>query len=148
MNRTFALLLTLSAAAVTWPSLSVAQDPKFKNVPAPREHKEKEKEISLGEIPPTQEMWFYQQELKRAADPKQAIRRRAEFRAAQRERRIASQEWYGVSASRPTTNITPWMGGSYSAGWSGNSRDSFRWSPATPVVALPFPSYNGIYGVR
>jgi len=146
MKRTLALFLTLSAVVTVSPSLSVAQDPKVKSLPVPREHKERE--ISLGEIAPTQEMWFYQQELKRAQDPKQAIRRRAEFRAAQRERRIASQEWYGVSASRPNANITPWMGGSYAPGWSGNSRDSFRWSPATPVVAVPFPNYQGIYGVR
>ncbi|MBL9124318.1 MAG: hypothetical protein JNG90_11850 [Planctomycetaceae bacterium] len=148
MKRTAYRLILLSILALAATAPAAAQEVTIKPAPTPRQQKEKEQEISLGEITPTQEMWFYQQELKRAQDPKQAIRRRAEYRAAQRERRLASQEWYGVSPLRPNANITPWMGGSYSPGWSGNSRDSFRWSPATPVVVVPFPSYQGIYGVR
>jgi hypothetical protein len=108
-----------------------------------------DREISVGEIAPTQEMWFYQQELKRHQDPKQAIRRRAEYRAAQRERRLASQEWFGISPLRPNANHTPSMGGMYSPGWAGNSRDPFRWMPQTPTIVIPTAqNFQGIYSIR
>lgn len=144
MNRRFVPLAILLAAAVVAPASARAQQPKptrSQNIPGDRE-------ISLGEIAPTQEMWFYQQEAKRAQDPKQAIRRRAEFRAAQRERRLASQEWYGISPMRPNANTTPFTGGLYSPGWAGNSRETFRWMPQAPIVVIPGQNYNGIYGVR
>lgn len=134
-------LLFPAIAIVLWAPLTAdAQQPR----PA---HDDGDREISVGEIAPTQEMWFYQQELKRHLDPKQAIRRRAEFRAAQRERRIASQEWFGISPLRPNANHTPWMGGMYSPGWAGNSREPFRWMPQTPTVVIRSgQSYQGIYG--
>jgi len=51
---------------------------------------------------------YYEEQLRRYDDPKEAVRRKAEFRAAQRQRRIAAMKWYGYSASRPTVNPTPW----------------------------------------
>ncbi len=45
----------------------------------------------------TPEMWFYIQENRRYDDPKQMVRRKAEFKAVQRQRRIAAMQWYGFS---------------------------------------------------
>jgi hypothetical protein len=136
------VLATVFVASLLIPAVAMAQKPKSS-------HGGLDEEISIGEIPPTQEMWFYQQELTRQQDPKLAIRRRAEFRAAQRERRLASQEWYGISPLRPNANVTPWTGGLYSPGWTGNTREPFRWMPQAPIVVIrSAQSYsNGIYGV-
>ncbi len=74
----------------------------------------------------TPEMWFYEQERIRHDDPKASVRRKAEFRATQREHRLAALKWYGMSNSRPTTSTTPVMG-TYSPTWVANSIDPFRW---------------------
>ena len=64
-------------------------------------------ELESSQVPPTSEMWFYQQEMQRYNDPAQAVRRNAEFRAQQREARIAASAWFGVSKSRPNVGTTP-----------------------------------------
>jgi hypothetical protein len=74
--------------------------------------------LSMSEVTP--EMWIYMQEAHRHDDPKMAVRRKAEFRAMQRARRIAAREWFGYSNSRPTVNPDPYTAG-YSAHWSSNS---------------------------
>lgn len=61
--------------------------------------------ISTGDITPTPEMWFYEQSWLRYQDPKNAVRQRAEFRANQREQRIASLQWFGLSNQRPTSSV-------------------------------------------
>jgi hypothetical protein len=88
----------------------------------------------------TPEMWFYEQERIRYEDPKMAVRRRAELRAAQRSERIAAQEWYGINNSRPMVSTTP-MFESYSPYWSSNTYDPKRWRPyGTPTAVLvPIP---------
>ena len=75
----------------------------------------------------TPEMWFYQQESRRYDDPSLAVRRKAEFKAAQRQRRIAAMQWYGFSNSRPSVN-TSVFNGSYSPSWGANNRNSYLWS--------------------
>jgi hypothetical protein len=61
---------------------------------------------------------------------------------------LASQEWYGISPLRPPANFTPWMGGTYSPAWAGNTRDPFRWMPQTPTILIRTPqNFQGIYGV-
>jgi hypothetical protein len=76
--------------------------------------------------PTTPEMWYYMQEMRRYDDPKQAIRRKAEIKAAQRRDRLASLKWYGYSNSRPLAAHMPFMG-SYSPTWVGNSWNPFYW---------------------
>lgn len=94
-------------------------------------------EIASGAVTPTPEMWFYEQERMRYDSPKMAVRRKAELRGQQRQERLASLEWYGLSNSRPTAAITPICGGSYAPGWGSNTVDPWRWrSPAAPVVVL------------
>lgn len=82
--------------------------------------------LSTGQITPTPEMWFYEQENRRWDDPKQAVRRAAEQRAAQRTARISAMKWYGYSNQRPVASPVPFMG-TYSPGWTGNSSDGYRW---------------------
>lgn len=74
--------------------------------------------LSMSEMTP--QMWLYMQERDRHDDPKEAVRRKAEYRAAQRQRRIAAREWFGYSNSRPAANSDPWMAG-WSAHWSANN---------------------------
>jgi hypothetical protein len=87
----------------------------------------------------TPEMWFYEQERSRYENPKEAVRRKAELRSAQRAERIASLAWYGMSNSRPTANTTP-IFSTYSPTWVSNSFDPNRWRTgrdcATPVIIV------------
>ena len=76
--------------------------------------------------PTTPEMWYYMQETRRYDDPKQAIRRKAEMKAAQRRDRLAALKWYGMSDSRPTASALPFYG-DYSPTWVGNSWNPYRW---------------------
>ncbi len=77
-----------------------------------------------GEVTP--EMWFYMQEYRRYSSPKEAVRRKAEMRAQQRQNRLASQRWFGVSNLRPTANPIPYYG-TYSPSWGGNGWNSYHW---------------------
>lgn len=90
----------------------------------------------------TPEMWLYQQEQSRHDDPQQAVRRKAELRAAERQSRIASMKWYGLSNSRPLATPTPWFG-SYVPAWSSNSLDPMRWrcQGAVRVAEQPRSAY-------
>ncbi len=84
--------------------------------------------ISPGEVTATPEMWFYQQELEQYHDPKLAVRRKAEFRAEQRQRRMAALKWFGFSNQRPTAGVDC-LHGDYSPAWTANnSHYPFRWS--------------------
>lgn len=87
----------------------------------------KDEDISLGQLQPTPEMWLYLQETKRQDDPKLAARRKAEFKAAQRMRRLEAQRWFGYSASRPMASPQPYTG-TYSPYWGSNTNDPFRWA--------------------
>jgi hypothetical protein len=82
--------------------------------------------LSPGEVQATPEMWFYEQSLRQYKDSNMAVRRAAEYRAAQRERRIESRRWYGLSNSRPTASPDP-LNGDYSPGWSSNTYYPSRW---------------------
>jgi hypothetical protein len=95
-----------------------------------------------GTLTPTPEMWFYEQERTRYEDAKSAVRRKAEFRAAQRAQREASMKWFGMSNSRPTASPTP-IAGTYSPTWVGNTHDPYRWATGatTTVVVRPTSRY-------
>ena len=94
-----------------------------------------ESAASLGQMTP--EVWFYQQELRRYEDPKAAVRRKAEFKAWQRQRRIAAMQWYGFSNARPPANPVPWQSGVYGAGWvSNNYRHPYQWSGAGRTAVI------------
>jgi hypothetical protein len=75
----------------------------------------------------TPEMWFYEQERVRYEDPKSAVRRHAEYRFAQQQRRIESRKWFGLSNSRPVASPNPWYD-SYSPMWVSNTAYPYEWS--------------------
>src|SRR3984893_6363654 len=56
--------------------------------------------VSSGELTPTPEMWFYEQERRRWDDPQTLVRASAEERATQRHARIAAMAWYGSANLR------------------------------------------------
>lgn len=85
----------------------------------------------LANITPTQDMWFYEQESRRHDSPENAVRRKAEFQTYQRQMRIASREWFGMSNSRPNVNPTP-VTGTYAPTWVGNSREPNYWRGVQP----------------
>ena len=93
---------------------------------------------SLQDISPdtAADIWFYEQQWQRYDDPKRAVRRNAEFRAAQRRYRLAAMAWYGFSNSWPTVSPLPFMG-VYSPTWASSHADPYRWvGGGCPTVAL------------
>lgn len=97
-------------------------------------------EVSLSSMQMTPEMWYYQQEYRRENDPRELRKARARYHAAQREQRIASQKWYGLSPLRPVASPTPFLG-SYSPRWVGNSIDPHYWRSGTSTYLAIVPSY-------
>jgi hypothetical protein len=82
----------------------------------------------------TPEMWLYSQEMRRYDDPAQAVRRKAELRAAQRMQRVAAMKYFGMSNARPQAECIPMMG-HYSPAWVGNGQDRYDWAGvAAPTV--------------
>ena len=75
--------------------------------------------VSPGELQVTPEMWFYDQAMRQYNDPKMMVRARAEFRAWQRYRRLASMRWFGFSNTRPCASPDP-FNGDYSPRWTAN----------------------------
>jgi hypothetical protein len=135
------LVYLVAAGALLLAAQAQAQQPRNTTrlvPPAARAPRPEAGNVSDGTISMTQmtpEMWFYQQEMKRYDDPRAAVRRKAEYRAAQRQRRIAAMEWYGYSNSRPQANPTPFAGGAYAPGWvSNNYRHPLEWSGGSRTV--------------
>ena len=79
-----------------------------------------ESRIAVGELQPTPEMWFYEQYQRQQDDPSTAVRAKAEFRAAQRQGRLAAMRWFGLSNSRPHASSDP-FNGDYSPKWTANN---------------------------
>jgi hypothetical protein len=92
--------------------------------------------ITPGEVTATPEMWFYQEQMSRRDDPKEAVRRKAEFRTAQREARLESRRWFGVSLMRPMMS-TAIMEGESAAVWTGGDPFyPYRWSGRTSAIVV------------
>jgi hypothetical protein len=97
--------------------------------------------ISPGELTPTPEMWFYEQHLRELQDPTFAVRQKAEFRADQRQGRMAARRWYGFSNSRPSAGAELIHGDGGPRWTSHNSIYPNRWSgPSTTLVVRPTTS--------
>ena len=122
MRRTLAMLIVLGCAAT-----GAAQDRR----PARSDLRRDTASASQGVAP---EIWFYQQERARHDDAHQAVRRKAETRAGQRQARKQSMKWYGLSNTRPVATPTP-LFGNYVPGWGSNSSDPQRWRPSPARVA-------------
>ena len=91
--------------------------------------------VSPGELTPTPEMWFYDEDFRRYLDPKLAVRRKAEFRAATRMQRQAALKWFGLSNSRPQASPSL-MSMTYSPGWVGNTYDPFAWRGTSATTTV------------
>jgi len=87
----------------------------------------------------TPAIWYYLREQERWDDPKQVIRRNAEYRAAQRRARIESSRWFGYSRLRPPASPVPMMG-TYSPHWVGNSYNPFHWTGSARSGGFIYPS--------
>ncbi|MEX2140512.1 MAG: hypothetical protein WD894_14710 [Pirellulales bacterium] len=137
--KRLSLLLYGIALATTSSALAQEPDDPFVSRTPPRTSTTMPAQIlSPGEVTATPEMWFYEQERLRDADPRQAVRARAEYRALQRSRRLAALKWFGFSNSRPIVNSDPFHS-TYSPRWVGNGYLPSYWvagSP-TPVVIAP-----------
>jgi len=136
-------LAAVALVVLGWTSFAGAQElpePSPSDVPAraqfvPRQ-RENEVPVIQGTIPGvsqsqmTPEMYLYLHELKRYDDPKQAVRRKAELKTAQRNQRLAAQKWFGVSNARPMASAQPFMD-LYSPRWIGNGYNAFDWPAAS-----------------
>lgn len=91
--------------------------------------------FSLGAITPTADMWYFEQERLRRDDPREMIREKAEFKARQRQQRIAALKWFGLSNSRPQANPSL-FGMIYSPGWVGNTYDPFAWRGTSATTTV------------
>jgi hypothetical protein len=117
MKRTLlTLVLSVPVIALACVSTASAQQPARQPALTPE----------LTPAVTTPDMWYYSQEQRRHDDPRQAVRRKAEFVSQQRAARIAAMKWYGMSNSRPVASTTPSMG-VYSPAWVGNGGDRFDW---------------------
>ena len=84
--------------------------------------------MQTGGVTPTPEMWFYEQYRQQYQDPREAVRQKAEFRANQRQRRLAAMKWFGYSNSRPRCGVDPVVG-EWSPAWtSNNAAYPWRWT--------------------
>ncbi len=102
--------------------------------------------ISPGELTPTPEMWLYERTRSDHLDPKLAVRRKAEFRAAQRQQRIAAMKWFGFSNLRPHCSSDPFHG-DWSASWRGNNAFyPSRWHGVGAPLVVVQPEYY--FGTR
>lgn len=90
-------------------------------------------ELTLAQRPETpsaersDEAWYYESGQMKV-DPLRVHQAKAAQRAAQRNARIASMNWYGMSAARPTASATPFTG-MYSPAWQMPGGRPFAWSP-------------------
>jgi hypothetical protein len=91
--------------------------------------------VSLGNLSPTPEMWFYEQARRQYEDPRTMVRQKAEFKAVHREWRIAARKWFGFSNSRPRVSAEPFYG-SRTPHWASNSYDPFAWRGIGGVTVI------------
>lgn len=73
------------------------------------------------------EQWFYESGQMKV-DPLRVHQAKSAQRAAQRQARIASLNWYGMSVARPTASATPFTG-MYSPAWQMPGGRPFAWYP-------------------
>jgi hypothetical protein len=91
---------------------------------------------TTGELAPTSEMWFFQEQLRQYMDPKMSLRRIAEEKANQRRARLNALRWYGYSNIRPMVGMDP-VHGDWGARWtSGNPYHPSRWSYFGPALVV------------
>ena len=100
--------------------------------------------MSPGQLTPTPEMWFYEQYHEQYDDPRSGVRQKAEFRAVQRQRRLAAMKWFGFSNTRPHCAIDP-ADANWSPSWSSNnSFYPWQWNGIGRPWVVVRPDYPGL----
>jgi|GEM_PF-3708565 len=74
-------------------------------------------------------------------DPALAVRMNAAYKGSQRRGRIETRKANGYSLSRPGANVTPFVGGGYSAEYAPSGVYDDPWLRPAPVVQ-PAPSLS------
>jgi hypothetical protein len=110
---------------------------------AVRHQQEEGPELKTDVVTP--EMWLYIQEMRRYDDPLNAVRSHAADRAAHRRARLAAQQWFGVSNTRPHASPMPFLD-MYAPTWVSNSWNPYAWigsghawtavRPEAPIVIM------------
>jgi hypothetical protein len=138
----FALSLNLLVVAVAH-----AQDPMGQKTMrqksdrvAPASHETQV--VSSGELTPTPEMWFYEQERRRWDDPQMIVRANAEERAAQRHARMSAMAWYGMSNARPTVSPDP-IDNPFAPHWRSNGYQPAEWVGSTSHSTILLEANRG-----
>lgn len=87
--------------------------------------------------PPTAESdsWYGESTPQPAVTPRMIIQQKAQMRAYQRMARMESMKWYGMNASRPVSNATPFSGVP-SPRWEMPGARSFSWYPPRTVRVI------------
>lgn len=116
--------LAIALVFALLPAAAYSQQPADRTIPEPpTPARDSLRAISPGETP---EMWFYEQERRRADDPEAIVRANAQQRAAERRARLAAMAWFGMSNSRPQANPDP-VHGPYSPRWVSNGYQPAEW---------------------
>jgi hypothetical protein len=133
------IALSLTALMILGAGVSLAQDKGKVDL-----RRDNQPPGALSTTPVSPEVWLYEQERERYDNPQAMVRRRAEIRGAQRQQRLASMKWYGLSNARPDHTPTPWFG-PQSPRWGSNSGHPYIWhARTTPRVVLQVRS-NRLY---
>ena|GEM_PF-912880 len=113
--------------------------PKTEHV-APASHESQV--VSSGELTPTPEMWFYEQERRRWDDPQILVRTAAQERAADRHGRMAAMAWYGMSNARPNVSPDPYDN-PYAPHWRSNGYQPAEWIGSTSHSTILLETSRG-----
>ena len=80
-----------------------------------------------AEVGSDRSSWYYDQSSQTyQPSPRQIIQQKAMVRGAQRQARLASMKWYGMSNARPVAAATPFMS-MYSPAWQMPGGRPFGW---------------------
>ena len=83
-----------------------------------------------------EESWYHQEPAPFRPNPRAIIFQKASYRAEQRQQRLASTSWYGMSNSRPTAAGTPFTS-MYSPAWQSPGGRPFAWyASGQPTYAI------------
>lgn len=129
-----AIAVCVSAASAAWSQQPGGAKPALKAPPA-----SSMSQVPMSQMTPTPDMWFYDQAARQYANPSTGVRKKAEFDMKQRQHRLASCAWFGVSNARPNAHITPLMG-SYGPTWVSNPRYPLLWSSQTTSTTVIAPA--------
>ena len=76
-----------------------------------------------------EQSWNREQKINTKSPAQAIIQQKAQVRAEQRQERMASMSWYGMSNSRPNAATTPFTS-RYSSTWEMPGGRPYSWTPA------------------